>query len=121
MMNIKFIKGMTKSVNLDRKIFGDCVYFDLHNGKVAKCFCNPNDVEIHIISKVNGMVDNIKLPFANYFTQKQCSSGAPKWDQYITNDNKWYFDTYPWCLPTEQDYNNITQAIKEYIIMFKEV
>lgn len=119
MKNIKFIKGITDYVNMEREILGYCVYYDLENGNIAKTFCEEDGVIIHIVNKVNGMIDNIKLPFANYFTPKQCSPGAPKWNQHIERNGEWYFAQYDWCLPTEKDYKNIAGAMEKYIYMFK--
>ncbi len=120
MVNIKFIKSITNYISMDRTISGDCVYYDLNNGNVAKTFCYEDGVGIQIINKVNGMIDNIRLPFANYFEPKQCSPGAPKWNQHIERNGEWYFAQYDWCLPTEKDYMNIAKAMATYMCMFKE-
>lgn len=121
MENIKFINGITNHIDMEKTISGDCVYYDFNNGNIAKTFCYENGVEIQIINKVNGMIDNIKLPFSHYFDPKQCSPGAPRWHQHIDRDGNWYFSQYDWCLPTQRDYKCIANAMKKYMDMFMEV
>lgn len=119
MENIKFIKKITDYVNRDRKIVGNCVYYTLQNGNRIKLCCYEGGVKADVINKIDGNVDGISLPFANYFKPTQCSPNAPKWTQYIDN-GKWYFsDVYKHVLPTDEDYTNLANAIEDYIEMYE--
>ena len=118
---IKFIKKITDYVEKDypKQIVGNCIYYDLTNGKVMKLWCYEYGVKAEIINKFDGKVDSIDIPFSNYFEPTQCSSGAPKWTQHIDN-GKWYFEnTYKHVLPTEKDYIKLAMAIEMYIKIYE--
>ena len=119
MENIKFIKTITDYINKDKEIIGDCVYYNLANGNKVKLWCDELNVVAQVINKTNGKIDEVKLPFANYFEPTQCSHNAPKWTQHIDN-GKWYFeDVYQHVLPKDNDYMNLAQALNTYIEMYK--
>ena len=90
MENIKFILKITDHVSGDREIIGNCVYYNLDNGNKVKLWCYECGVEAEVINKINGKVDYVRFPFANYFAPTQCSAGAPIWTQHIDN-GKWRF------------------------------
>lgn len=119
MENIKFIKKITEHINEDRTIIGNCVYYNLANGNKVKMWCYELGVEVNVINKIEGKVDTVKFPFANYFAPTQCSANSPKWTQHIDN-GKWYFeDMYSHVLPKENDYINLAEALSTYIEMYK--
>ena len=121
----KFIKQiMDHGKNKNGKKFGDYIYYDLSNGKRAKCYldgsgtyCLLDRVRCEIISKDNGKIDSCSFPFEDYFGKVQCSPGAPKWTPHIDN-GKWYFSEYPHCLPKEKDFKRIAEAVCEYMELF---
>lgn len=119
MENIKFIKKMTDYVKRDRTVIGNCVYYNLANGNKVKMWCYELGVEAEVINKIDGKVDVVRFPFANYFAPTQCSPNAPKWTQHIEH-GKWYFsDTYSHVLPKESDYINLAEALSTYIAMYE--
>lgn len=119
MENIKFIKEITRYVNKSRTIIGNCVYYNLANGNRVKMWCDELGVETNIINKINGKVDSVDFPFANYFAPTQCSVNAPKWTQHIDR-GIWYFsDSYSHVLPKESDYINLAKALEIYIEMYE--
>ena len=118
MKDIKFIKKITDYVMRDRVIVGNCVYYNLENGNKVKLYCYDNGVKAEVINKVNGKIDDIDFPFANYFEPTQCSANSPKWTQHIDGD-KWYFEnTYNHVLPKNNDYINLAVALSVYIEMY---
>ena len=118
MENIKFIKRITDDISMGRTIIGNCIYYDLANGNIAKIWCEELGVEINIINSTHGKVDNVYLPFANYFEAVQCSSNSPKWHQHIDKGH-WYFEeSYKHVLPKNSDYMRLAKAIETYINMF---
>lgn len=118
MENIKFIKRIASYCDRGYKIIGNCVYFTLNNGNVAKAYCEEMGVCIDMVNKTEGKVDCIKLPFANYFKPTQCSPGAPKWTQHIENGKWWFEAMYKHVLPTIDDYCRLAEAIDDYLEMF---
>ena len=120
MENIKFVRDCMVFSDRVKKLFaGNYIMFPMKNGNVAKACCEANGVRVEIINKNEGVVDRTLFPFANYFTKKKCSPGAPAWDQHIEN-GRWYFDNYPHCRPTNQDYMAISAAVDEYIAVMEE-
>ena len=118
MEDIRFIKKITDYIEKDRTIIGNCIYYNLTNGNKVKFWCYEFGVKAEVINSINGKIDSIDLPFANYFKQTQCSPGAPKWTQHI-NNGQWYFeDMYKHVLPTESDYTNLAEALTMYIEMY---
>lgn len=119
MENIKFIKQITNYVEKDRVIVGNCVYYNLDNGNKVKLYCYDYGVRAEVINKVDGKVDNVDFPFANYFKPTQCSPNAPQWTQHI-DKGKWYFEnTYQHVLPKDTDYINLAKALTVYIEMYE--
>ena len=119
MENIKFIRTITDYVKGQRTTIGNCVYYNFINGNKVKLWCYEYGVRAEVINKIEGKVDSVDFPFANYFEPTQCSEGAPKWTQYIDN-GKWYFsEKYTHVLPKEKDYMNLARALREYIEMYK--
>lgn len=119
MENIKFIKKITDYIEKDRTIIGNCVYYNLHNGNKVKLWCYELGVSADVINKVNGKIDSVDFPFANYFAPTQCSVNSPKWTQHIDNGT-WYFEnTYKHVLPKESDYKNLAEALSVYIEMYE--
>lgn len=123
MENVKFIDRITMYLETSpgqrRVKVGNCIYITLQSGLNVKLYCVSNAVIAEVISKVNGKVDGIELPFANYFEPTQCSPGARKWTQYIEN-GRWYFsDQYPHVLPTDEDYDNLAHGIHEFISLYE--
>lgn len=116
MENIKFISWcMEKSVHSDDfTIAGNYLVAPMNNGNVAKLCCESNGVRAEILNKKEGTVDRTLFPFANYFSMKRCSPGAPLWHQHIEN-GKWYFSQYSHCLPTPDDYKRIADAVDAYL------
>lgn len=119
MENIKFIRNITEYVYGKRKIIGNAVYYDLCNGKLAKMWCGTHGVNVEIIGKDRGVIDSVYLPFANYFTPKQCSAGAPLWPQHI-DCGEWYFHQYEHCRPTAADFRKLAEGITDYMELFGE-
>lgn len=118
MENVKFIKKITDYVMQDRTVIGNCVYYNLANGNKVKLWCYEYGVMAEVINKVQGKVDAIDFPFANYFKPTQCSQNAPKWTQHIDGD-KWYFESaYTHVLPKESDYTCLAEALELYIKMY---
>lgn len=118
MKNIKFIKKITDYVRKDRIIVGNCVYYNLANGNKVKLWCYERGVRAEVINKIDGKVDSIDFPFANYFEPTQCTINAPKWTQRI-DGNEWYFErVYDHVLPKESDYMNLAEALESYITMY---
>ena len=119
MANVKFIKKITDYVVADRTIIGNYVYYMLNNGNRIKAYCEDTGVRMEVINKMEGKVDGVFLPFANYFEPTQCSLGAPKWYQHIDN-NHWYFEEmYKHVLPKDDDYRRLAEAMENYIIMYE--
>jgi hypothetical protein len=119
MENIKFIKEITYYVDKPRTIIGNCVYYNFANGNKVKMWCYELGVRAEVINKVDGKVDSVDFPFANYFAPTQCSANAPKWTQHIEH-GKWYFsNTYNHVLPKEADYVNLAKALSLYIEMYE--
>ena len=119
MERVEFIREITqRSKRSEREEIGNCIFFRMKNGNVAKAYCVSNAATVEIISRTEGMIDCVELPFANYFAKKKCSPGAPEWDQHIEN-GRWYFDQYPHCCPTNQDYMAISAAVDKYIGMME--
>lgn len=119
MENIKFIRKITDYIKRDRIIIGNCIYYNLANGNKVKMWCYDLGVEVNVINKIDGKVDAVTFPFANYFAPTQCSANAPKWTQHIDR-GQWYFEnTYKHVLPKESDYVNIAEALSMYIEMYE--
>lgn len=119
MENIKFIKEITDYVKRNRTIIGNCVYYNLDNGNKIKMWCCEFGVEVNVINKIDGKIDTVSFPFANYFEPTQCSANAPKWTQHIDH-GKWYFSNmYKHVLPKERDYINLARALSTYIEMYE--
>jgi len=119
MENIRFILEISEHLSRSGEYItvGDCIYHDLGDNR-AKTFCKSDCVVIEIINRRSGIVDRVELPFANYFTPKQCSPGAPKWHQHIDN-GCWHFSRqYAHVLPTRYDYENIAYAMNDYMDLF---
>lgn len=119
MENIKFIKKITDYIEKDRTIIGDCIYYNLKNGNKIKLWCYSQGVEASAINKIDGEIDRVRFPFANYFEPTQCSNNAPKWTQHIDN-GKWHFENmYTHVIPKDSDYINISKALSTYIEMYE--
>ena len=119
MENIQFIEEITDYIEKERTIIGNCVYYNLPNGNKVKMWCYSMGVEAEVINKINGKVDTVNLPFANYFAPAQCSPKAPEWTKHIDN-GRWYFsDKYNHVLPTEKDYMNLANALSMFIDMYE--
>lgn len=119
MENIKFIKKITDYIERDRTIIGNCVYYNLSNGNKIKMWCYESGVKVDVINKIDGKVDTVSFPFANYFKPTQCSVGAPQWTQHIEN-GRWYFSNmYDHVLPKTYDYINLAKALDVYIEMYE--
>lgn len=97
---------------------GDSAYLAFQNGNRAKLSCMNTEIVVSVFNKFEGIVDKNHFPFANYFSDKQCSPGAPKWSQYIDN-GKWYFSYMNHVLPNESDYMSMANGIDEYISLFE--
>lgn len=118
MENIKFILKFAVEVPISFKVIGDCVYFVLESGNRVKAYCDEHNVIMEVINKSEGKVDSVKLPFRNYFQPVQCSEGAPTWYQHIDN-GKWNIEHYKHVLPKLRDYQNVAEAMENYIAMFE--
>ena len=119
MENIKFIKKITDYVSDDRTIIGNCVYYNLANGNKVKLWCDTYGVRAEAINKIDGKIDSVDFPFANYFAPTQCSPGAKMWTQHIDN-GKWRFEnTYKHVLPKESDYQRLAETLNMYIEMYR--
>lgn len=119
MENIKFIKEITYYIDKPRTIIGNCVYYNLANGNKIKMWCYELGVEVDVINKLDGKVDFVRIPFANYFAPTQCSANAPKWTQHIEH-GRWYFsNVYSHVLPKKSDYINLARALNTYIEMYE--
>ncbi|MBR4855795.1 MAG: hypothetical protein IKU94_04125 [Bacteroidaceae bacterium] len=120
MENIKFIRECMLSSDRGHYLTaGNFLLFPMKNGNVAKTCCESNGVRVEIVNKKDGIVDRVLFPFANYFKQKQCSPGAPLWDQHIEN-GEWYSSQYKHCLPTHEDYECVAKAVDKYIKIMEE-
>lgn len=97
---------------------GNSAYLAFQNGNRAKLSCMNTEIVVSVFNKFEGIVDKNHFPFANYFSDKQCSPGAPKWSQYIDN-GKWYFSYMNHVLPSESDYMSMANGIDEYITLFE--
>ena len=119
MENVKFIKKITDYINRDRTIIGNCIYYNLENGNKVKMWCYELGVKADVINKVDGRVDSVDFPFANYFKPTQCSPNSPKWTQHIDR-GQWYFENaYKHVLPKENDYISLAKALNMYIEMYE--
>ena len=118
MENIKFIKKITDYIAKDRVIVGNCIYYNLANGNKVKLWCYDLGVEAKVINKIDGQVDTVRFPFANYFAPTQCSAGAPKWTQHIDNGRWWFSEMYSHVLPKDGDYIRLAEALHTYIEMY---
>ena len=119
MENIKFILKFANEVPRGHKVVGNCVYFVLKNGNRVKAYCDEYGVILEVINNREGKIDSVKLPFSNYFQPVQCSQGAPAWYQTIEH-GKWRFEeTYKHVLPKLRDYQNLAEAMENYIAMFE--
>lgn len=119
MENIKFIRQITDYVKGQRTTIGNCIYYNFTNGNKVKLWCCEYGVRAEVINKMDGKIDSVDFPFANYFEPTQCSEGAPKWTQHISH-GKWYFsEAYTHVLPKEKDYMNLARALREYLEMYK--
>lgn len=118
MENIQFIRQCTKHIeDVKRVEIGNVIYFPLEKGRRIKAWCNESAVCLEAIHNVSGKLDYVELPFANYFTKKRCSPGAPLWDQHIQG-GKWWFAQYPHCLPTEIDLKMIASGVEQFIRLY---
>lgn len=118
MENIRFIREITTWIYKPKREMGNCIYYEIPGGTtLAKVWCESTAVVVRILDKKSGLVDEVVLPFANYFRSVCCSDGGPFWYQYITNGD-WNFSGYPHVLPTDEDYQRIAQAIYDYMYMF---
>lgn len=119
MEDIKFIKKITDYVREGRTIIGNCAYYNLENGNKVKFWCDTYGVRAEVINKINGKVDCVDFPFANYFAPTQCGPNDKKWTQHI-DYGKWRFeDMYKHVLPKESDYIRLAEALSVYIEMYK--
>lgn len=119
MENIKFIKKMTDYVKGNRTIIGNCVYYNFDNGNKVKLWCYEYGIRAEVINKVDGKVDSVDFPFANYFKPTQCTVNAPQWTQHIDKGH-WYFEnTYKHVLPKESDYMCLAKALELYMAMYE--
>ena len=119
MENIKFIKKITDYVREGRTIIGNCIYYNLANGNKVKLWCDTYGVRAEAINKIDGKIDSVDFPFANYFAPTQCGPNDTKWTQHI-DYGKWRFeDTYKHVLPKESDYIRLAEALNVYIEMYK--
>lgn len=121
MENIKFILKIAMEIPNQRKhkVIGNSIYYILKNGNRVKAYCEKDGVKLEVINLKEGKVDSAQLPFRNYFQPVQCSQGAPLWYQHIDND-KWYFEeTYEHVLPKLRDYQNLAEAMEDYMCMFE--
>lgn len=121
MENIKFIQKITDYVTGIgiRTIIGNCVYYNFANGNKIKLWCYELGVHAEVINKMDGKIDSVDFPFANYFAPTQCSAGAHKWTQHIDR-GRWYFSqTYTHVLPKDSDYTRLAEALSMYMKMYK--
>lgn len=119
MENIKFISRISLEVPRKANNVGNCIYYVLNNGNRVKAYCVEDGVILEVINTKEGKIDNIKLPFANYFEPVQCSENSPYWYQHIEK-GKWHFEeSYIHVLPKVSDYRSIAKAIEDYICMFE--
>lgn len=119
MENIKFIKQITDYVRGNRIIIGNCVYYNFANGNKTKLWCYEYGVHAEVINKIDGKIDSVDFPFANYFKPTQCSACAPQWTQHI-DGGKWYFShVYSHVLPKESDYARLAEALNMYMEMYQ--
>lgn len=115
MANIKFMKKFASYMKNNGIVLGNRIYFTKENGNRISAYCADTHVSLRVINKIDGAIDNIELPFENYFEPTQCSEGSPKWYQHI-DGNYWYFEkNYKHVLPKDSDYKKLANAIDEYI------
>lgn len=120
MENIKFVKEIMGSCENGITYYdlGNCRYYPFDNGNTGKVYVKENGVTCEIINNARGKIDECYFPFCNYFTQVQCSAGAPLWYQHI-DKGRWYFSqTYKHVLPTENDFKRIRDAVHVYFTLF---
>ena len=124
MENIKFVKQIMGNKN-EYYDLGNCRYYPLKNGNTAKVFVAGGNiynktygVTCEIVNEKNGIVDKCYFPFENYFKPTRCSANSPLWYQHI-DMGVWYFSkTYTHVLPTQEDFNKISDAIFAYMRLF---
>ena len=124
MENIKFVKQIMGN---DKEYYdlGNCRYYPLKNGNTAKVFVAGGNIynetygiTCEIVNEKNGIVDKCYFPFENYFKPTRCSANSPWWYQHIDR-GVWYFSkTYTHVLPTQEDFNKISDAIFAYMRLF---
>ena len=98
-------------------IVGQYAFLPRKNGNNIKIGVNDNSVVCRAVSRTGGEIDMTQLYFSQYFTPKRVSPGSPWWNQHIDN-GKWYFSNYEHCLPTDDDYKAIADALDDYICLF---
>lgn len=118
--NIRFIKDIASHIERAYVVTGNVIYFPIGNENRAKAWCESGGVYIEIVNKRSGKIDGTAFPFGNYFSKKQCSPGAPLWNQSIKN-GKWQFEgQYNHVLPTFSDYESIAVDIDCYLVLFED-
>ena len=119
MENIRFIACIADYIDRPKIVVGNCIYYSLDNGNRVKAWCYSSGVRAEVISKTQGHIDSIDIPFDRYFAPVRCSSNAPWWTQFI-DKGKWNFeDIYPHTRPSDDDHQNIANALSLFIELFE--
>ena len=119
MEDIRFIFTITEYIDRPRTVMGNCIYYNLANGNKVKAWCYSTGIRAEVISKTQGHIDGVDLPFYRYLSPVRCSRNAPDWTQFI-DKGKWNFeDQFPHTLPSEADYRKLSAALNQYIEMFE--
>ena len=130
MEDIKFIKAIMSRGNKEGKPIGNCMYYDLHNQRLAKIYVTGNrpgksigtagqshGIMVDVFNKSEGKIDNCYFPFQNYFEPVQRGLGAGISGSRLCYN---YVDNGSWNFPpTESDYKKIAYAVEEYIGLFE--
>ncbi|MBR2548867.1 MAG: hypothetical protein IKG47_00505 [Oscillospiraceae bacterium] len=123
MNNNIFIDTLQKTIKYSKyadgfRLVGTSGIIAFENGNRAKLTCGNKEIYVSIINKIDGIVDKNTFPFANYFSAKRCSAGAPPWYPFI-DGIRWYFSQYPHCVPNTADYIELASGIDDYISLFE--
>ena len=100
-----------------RKVVGNCVYIPLKSGINIKLYCISTAVVVKAISRTNGEIDSIELPFSDYFFLKQHPSGKCAVYPIIDGDN-WRFSDHKDMLPTIEEYGCLAIGMEEFISLY---
>lgn len=120
MKNIKFIEGITFSIPRARYIVSNYIYYALDGGNKAKLWCEEMGVEIEILNPQHGMVDNMFLPFKDYFSPVTENEKGRTWTQYIDGDDWKESRLHPELKPKESDYKKLAYGIEQYLRIFEK-